>query len=123
MDGDQINFYLPDNQRQAIVHNRSTKILRWNVWNPRAACTLSPNSKDLQHQLGSKDNPMKISPKKLISTGLFAGAGLLVLLLVTAAGGGFPIKLNPFITQLETKLDQFNEHAPEDRVYLHQLLL
>jgi alpha-2-macroglobulin-like protein len=61
---------------------------------------------------------MKISPKKLISTGLLAGAGLLVLLLATAAGGSFPTKLNPFITNLQTKLEKYNEHAPEDRVYL-----
>jgi hypothetical protein len=61
---------------------------------------------------------MKLSPKKLLSTGLFAGAGLLVMLMVTAAGGGFPIKVNPFITALEDKLDKYNTHAPEDRVYL-----
>ncbi len=54
----------------------------------------------------------------MLSTGLFAGAGILVMLLITAAGNGFPIKINPFITQLETKLDKYNEHAPEDRVYL-----
>ncbi len=61
---------------------------------------------------------MKFSPKNLLSTGLLAGAGLLVLLLATAAGGSFPVKLNPFLTNLQTKLEKYNEHAPEDRVYL-----
>jgi alpha-2-macroglobulin-like protein len=61
---------------------------------------------------------MKFSPKKLLSTGLFAGAGILVLLLATAAGGVFPVKLNPFITSLQSKLGIYTAHAPEDRVYL-----
>lgn len=41
-----------------------------------------------------------------------------MLALVTAAGGGFPIKLNPFITSLQSKLEAYSNHIPEDRVYL-----
>ncbi len=61
---------------------------------------------------------MKGSTRKFLSTGLIAGAAILVMVLITAAGGGFPIKTNPFITNLDTKLEAFNKHMPEDRVYL-----
>lgn len=61
---------------------------------------------------------MKVTPKKLLSTGLIAGAAVMVLVLATAAGGGFPVKINPFITNLTTKLEAYGKHLPEDRVYL-----
>lgn len=61
---------------------------------------------------------MKGSTRKILSTGLIAGAAILVMVLITAAGGGFPVKTNPFITNLDTKLEAFSKHMPEDRVYL-----
>ncbi len=41
-----------------------------------------------------------------------------LLILLTGAGGGFPVKLNPFLTQLKEKTVEFTKHAPEDRIYL-----
>ncbi|MFN8396983.1 MAG: MG2 domain-containing protein [Bacteroidia bacterium] len=61
---------------------------------------------------------MKFLSRKTLSTTLIAGSAVLVLALVTAAGGGFPIKVNPFITSLQSKLETYSNHIPEDRVYL-----
>ncbi len=61
---------------------------------------------------------MKSTPKRLLGTGLLTVGALLLLFIVTAAGNGFPVKTNPFITKLKSKLSAFDKHLPEDRVYL-----
>ncbi|MFM2376394.1 MAG: hypothetical protein RLZZ165_1491, partial [Bacteroidota bacterium] len=61
---------------------------------------------------------MKVTSQKLLMTSLLAASAILVMVLVTAAGGGLPVKINPFITQLEHKLEAYTQHMPEDRVYL-----
>ena len=61
---------------------------------------------------------MKGRIKKSLSYALVGCLAIGLMLMVTAAGGGFPIKSNPFIDNLKQKLSAFTGHKPEDRVYL-----
>lgn len=62
----------------------------------------------------------KKSPKKsLLTLGLTGGALATILILLTGAGTGFTTKMNDFLRDLIATTSKYNEHLPEDRVYLH----
>jgi hypothetical protein len=42
----------------------------------------------------------------------------MLVLALTAAGTGYPVKLNEFLNGLKTKLTAYEAHSPEDRVYV-----
>lgn len=63
-------------------------------------------------------HPMKSSTKKIFRTSAIAATTSMLVLALTAAGTGFPVKLNEFLTGLKTKLEAFENHNPEDRVYV-----
>lgn len=60
----------------------------------------------------------RIRFKRTLTLSVTGISVVLLLVLLTGAGGGFPVKLNPFLTQLKEKTANYTQHAPEDRVYL-----
>lgn len=61
---------------------------------------------------------MNSTTKKIFNFALLPAGALAIMLVMTAAGGGFPVKLNPFIKNLKTQLTAYNDYKPQDRVYL-----
>ncbi|MEM7036926.1 MAG: MG2 domain-containing protein, partial [Bacteroidota bacterium] len=62
---------------------------------------------------------MKAEPKKLLRISLAGASVIAIMAVIIAAGNSFPVKLNPFLKNLKTKLTAYNTHLPEDRVYVH----
>ncbi len=56
--------------------------------------------------------------KRFLTFGLSGTAVLAVMVLLTGAGRNFTTQMNEFLNQLITQTDKYNEHLPEDRVYL-----
>ena len=61
---------------------------------------------------------MKSSTKKIFKTSLITAAASLLVVVMTAAATGYPVKLNEFLNGLKTKLQAYDTHNPEDRVYV-----
>ena len=64
------------------------------------------------------NTPPKFKLKRPLSLILTAAGTLLVLVILTGAGGGFPATWNDFLRNLKEKTQAYNEQKPEDRVYL-----
>lgn len=76
---------------------------------------LVQNPKELSSQI---QYTMKSRRQKIMRAGLITTGTLLFVVALTAAGTGFPVKLNEFILGLKGKLKAYEDHAPEDRVYV-----
>lgn len=63
-------------------------------------------------------NPPKSKLKRTLTLSLTGASTLLLLFFLTGAGGGFPVKWNDFLRNLKDKTEAYNDHKPEDRVYL-----
>lgn len=85
------------------------------MWNFLWSCTLIPKTQPNSTMKALQ----RIRFKRTLTLSVTGISVVTLLVLLTGAGGGFPVKLNPFLTQLKEKTVQYTKHMPEDRVYVH----